>query len=67
MGGLKPIASELDQRGETVLAVPPGRWWVHATLDGAEELTWRLPVNVSGQEKMVELNLDNIYTRARSY
>ncbi len=67
MGDLKPIAGELNEQGETVLAVPPGRWWVHATIDGAEELTWRLPVNVSGHEKTVELNLDNIYTRARSF
>lgn len=67
MGNLKPVSGQLNEQGEAVLAVPPGRWWVHATIDGAEELTWRLPVNVSGQEKTVELSLDNIYTRARSF
>ena len=67
MGDLKPIAGEIDERGEAVLAVPPGEWWVHATIDGGEELTWRLLVNVSGREKTVELNPDNIYTRARNF
>lgn len=67
MGNLKPISGELNEEGEAVLVVPPGQWWVHATIDGPEELTWRLPVNVSGREKIVELTPDNIYTRARSF
>jgi hypothetical protein len=67
MGNLKPITGELNEQGEAILAVPPGEWWVHATVDDVEELTWRLPVNVSGREKTIELNSDNIYTRARSY
>jgi hypothetical protein len=67
MGNVKPITGELDERGEAVLAVPPGRWWLRASVGGAEELSWHLPVNVSGREKTVELNPDNVYTRARSY
>ena len=67
MGGREPVAAELDERDETVVTVPQGRWWVHATLDGPEELTWRLPVNVAGREKTVELGTDNAYTRARSF
>ncbi len=67
MGNQKPITGELDERGEAVFAVPPGKWWVYATVNGAEELTWRLPVNVSGREKTVDLNPGNIYTRARSF
>ncbi|HEV2706051.1 MAG TPA: hypothetical protein VGV59_09010 [Pyrinomonadaceae bacterium] len=67
MGNVKPITGELDERGEAVLAVPPGRWWLRASVGGVEELSWHLPVNVSGREKTVELNPDNVYTRARSY
>jgi hypothetical protein len=67
MGNRQPLSGELDERGETVIAVPPGRWWVHATLEGAEEITWRLPVNVSGREKRIELTTENAYTRAKSF
>ncbi|MCA1592475.1 MAG: hypothetical protein LC754_07460 [Acidobacteria bacterium] len=67
MGGRQPLSGELDERGETVIAVPPGKWWVHATLGGAEELTWRLPVNVSGREASVELTPENAYARAKSF
>ena len=67
MGNLKPITGELNEQGEAVLAVPPGEWWVHATVNDTEELTWRLPVNVSGREKTIELNPDNIYMKARSF
>lgn len=67
MAGREPVAAEFDERGEAVVVVPQGRWWVHATLDGPEELTWRLPVNVSGREKTVELGIDNAYTRAKSF
>jgi hypothetical protein len=67
MGGRQPLTADLDDRGEAVLKVPPGRWWVHATLNGERELTWRLPVNVSGREKSVELTPDNAYTRAKKF
>lgn len=67
MGGRPPIRTELDERGEALVVLQQGRWWVHATLDGPEELTWRLPVNVSGREKTVVLNAENVYTRAKSF
>ena len=68
MGERKPVTAELDERGEAVVVVTPGRWWVHAaTLDGARELTWRLSVNASGREKTVELTPENAYTRAKRF
>ena len=67
MGDRRPVAGELNERGEAVLPVPPGRWWVHVTIDGPEEVTWRLPVNVSGREKTVELTAENAYTRAKRF
>ncbi|HLM58198.1 MAG TPA: hypothetical protein VK422_18995 [Pyrinomonadaceae bacterium] len=67
MGGRQPLTAELDEQGEAVVAVPPGRWWVHATLSGEREISWRLPVNVSGGEKSVELNEENAYTRAKRF
>lgn len=67
MGGRQPLTAELDEQGEVVVTVPPGRWWVHATLSGERELSWRLPVNVSGGEKSVELNEDNAYTKAKRF
>ena len=67
MGDRQPLSADLDARGEASLAVPPGRWWIHATVNGERELTWRLPVNVSGREKAVELTPDNAYTRAKKF
>jgi hypothetical protein len=67
MGGRPKIEAELDEGGEAALEVPPGRWWIHATVNGDRELTWRLPVNVSGREKSVELTPDNAYTRAKKF
>src|SRR5579885_1401784 len=67
MGDRQPLSAELDERGEATLAVPPGKWWIHATVEGERELTWRLPVNLSGGEKTVELTPDNAYTRAKKF
>jgi hypothetical protein len=67
MGGRQPVSAELDERGEAVVAVTPGRWWVHASVGDTRELTWRLAVNVSGREKTVELTPENAYTRAQKF
>jgi len=67
MGDRQPLAAELDARGETALAVPPGKWWIHATVSGTRELTWRLPVNISGPEMTVELTPKNVYTLAKKF
>jgi hypothetical protein len=67
MGDRQPVSAELDDRGEAVVAVPPGRWWVHAAVSGPLELTWRLPVNVTGREQTVELTQENAYTRAKTF
>jgi hypothetical protein len=67
MSARPPVSARLDRAGEAVVTVAPGRWWVHATLAGADELTWRLPVNVAGREQTVELTPENAYTRARSF
>ncbi|HEX7957473.1 MAG TPA: hypothetical protein VF508_11055 [Pyrinomonadaceae bacterium] len=67
MGGRQPLAVELDEGGEAAVAVPPGRWWVHATVEGERELTWRLAVNVAGREKTVELTKENAYLRAKRF
>jgi hypothetical protein len=67
MGGRQPLTVELDERGEGAAAVPPGHWWVHATVEGERELTWRLGINVSGREKTVELTKENAYLRAKRF
>ena len=67
MGDRQRIDVELDERGEAAIAVPPGKWWIHAAIDGERELTWRLPVNVTGREKSVELTPENAYTRAKKF
>ncbi|HEX8178882.1 MAG TPA: hypothetical protein VF525_05000 [Pyrinomonadaceae bacterium] len=67
MQGRAPVAARFDANGQTVVTLTPGRWWVHATLTGPEELTWRLPVNVTGREQTVELTPDNAYMRTKSF
>lgn len=67
MGGRQKIDAELDEGGEAVIAVPPGRWWIHAEIDGERELAWRLSIEVTGREKTVELTKDNAYLRAKRF
>ena len=67
MQGRPPLTARLDANGQAFIAVSPGRWWIHATLNGAEEITWRLPINVSGREQTVELTPDNAYMRTKSF
>jgi hypothetical protein len=67
MGGRQRIDAELDEGGEAVIAVPPGRWWIHAEIEGERELTWRLSVEITGREKTVELTKDNAYLRAKRF
>lgn len=67
MGAREPIAVEFDESDEAIVEVPQGRWWIHVDLEGPYEMAWRLPVNVSGRDKTVELNFDNRYTRTKSF
>jgi hypothetical protein len=67
MGARQPITTQLDAEGKTILYVPPGRWWIHATQSGVEEISWRLPVNVAGREQTVELTHANAYMRTKKF
>jgi hypothetical protein len=67
MGARKVVSARLGPEGEAVVAVPHGRWWLHATLEGRTEVTWRLPVNVAGREQTVELSESNAFTRTKSF
>ncbi|HEY0378402.1 MAG TPA: hypothetical protein VGC87_15915 [Pyrinomonadaceae bacterium] len=67
MQGRSPVRAHLDERGQAVVMLTPGRWWVHALLSGAQNVEWRLPVNVAGRQQTVELNTGNIYARTKSF
>ncbi|HZG52873.1 MAG TPA: hypothetical protein VEZ40_12125 [Pyrinomonadaceae bacterium] len=67
MGARQPIRAQLDARGQTILYVPPGRWWIHVTQEGAQEMVWRLPVNVAGREQTIELTAANAYMRTKRF
>ena len=67
MGGRSKIETELDEGGEAAVEVPPGRWWIHAEIDGERELAWRLRVDIAGREKTVELTKENAYLRAKRF
>jgi len=67
MQGRQTVTAKLDKQGQGTVLVRPGNWWIHARLEGEEELEWRLPVNVDGRTQTVELTSQNIYTRARSF
>jgi hypothetical protein len=68
MGTRQPVRTQLDANGQTIVYVPPGRWWIHATREeGEQEISWRLPVNVAGREQTVELNGANAYMRTKRF
>jgi hypothetical protein len=67
MGGQAPVSARLDDHGQATLMLQPGKWWVHAVLPGAENLEWRLPVNVAGRRQTVDLTAENAYARTRSF
>lgn len=67
MRARQPITTQLNAQGQAMIHVPPGRWWIHATQTGAQEITWRLPVNVAGREQTVELTDANAYTRTKRF
>lgn len=65
--GRSPIVARLDKQGQGVVALSPGSWLLHATLPGEEQLEWRLPVKVGGTKQIVELTMQNAYTRSKSF
>ncbi len=67
MGGRQKLDAELDEGGEAAVEVPAGKWWIHAEIEGERELAWRLPVEVNGREKTVELTKENAYLRAKRF
>jgi hypothetical protein len=62
-----PVKARLDKQGHGAVSLPPGSWWLHATLSGDEQLEWRLPVTVVGARQIVELTPQNAYTRSKTF
>jgi len=67
MKGRRTVTARLGKEGLGLVVINPGNWWIHARLEGEEELEWRLPVTVAGRKQTVELTSQNVYTRARSF
>jgi len=67
MKGRAKVSTRLDKQGQGVVALSGGSWWLHAQLDGEENLEWRLHLDVAGPRQTVELTPQNIYTRTRSF
>ena len=67
MKGRAPVATRLDKQGQGVVALTGGSWWLHAQLDGEENLEWQLRLDVAGPRQTIELTPQNIYTRTRSF
>jgi hypothetical protein len=67
MNGRVPIKARFDPAGQATVAVPPGKWWIHATLAGTLNVEWRLPVNVAGRKQTAELTPENAYARTKSF
>ena len=67
MKGRLPVNARLDKQGNGWVSLPPGNWWLHATLSGDEQLEWRLPVTVAGTKQVIELTPQNAYTRSKTF
>jgi len=67
--GVTPVRASTDSRGRAVAMLSEGNWWLHAraSLDGGETVEWRLPVNVSGSQRTVELSRENAYERTKKF
>jgi hypothetical protein len=65
--GRPSVMTRLDQRGQGTVMLPPGRWLVHALLNGPENVEWRLPVNIAGRTQTIELTPENSYARTKSF
>lgn len=64
-----PLKRQLDARNQTVVNLAPGDWWIHATLAGAQTLTWRVPVtvNATDAQQIIELTPENAYTKEKRF
>jgi hypothetical protein len=67
MKGRAAVDARLDKQGQASISLPPGSWWLHAQLEGDENLEWRLHLDVAGARQTIELTPQNIYTRTRSF
>ncbi|MBD0327658.1 MAG: hypothetical protein ICV68_14570 [Pyrinomonadaceae bacterium] len=67
MQGRSPVKAKLDERGQAIVTLSPGRWWIHALLSGSQNVEWRLPVNVAGRQQTIELNPGNVYAWTKSF
>ena len=67
MSGKSTIEAQLDERGQATVMVTPGKWWVHAVLNGTHSVEWLLPVNVAGLKQTIQLTPDNAYARMKSF
>ena len=67
MKGRSPVNARLDKQGRGTVSLPPGSWWLHATLSGDEQLEWRLPVTVTWTKQVIELTPQNAYTRSKTF
>jgi len=61
------VSTRLDKSGQATVMIAPGKWMVHALLNGPENVEWRLPVNIAGRSQTIELTLDNSYARTQSF
>lgn len=67
MRGRTPVEARLDQQGQATVMITPGKWWIHAMLDGQYSVEWRLPVNVYGRRQAVQLTPENAYARTKTF
>jgi len=67
MKGRALVKAQLDENGQTIVMIRPGKWWLYAVLASSENVEWELPINVSGRQQTVELNATNMYARTKSF
>ena len=67
MHGMRSVEARLDEHGQATVKLAPGKWWIHATLIGAQNTEWHLPINVAGRQQTIELTPENAYARTKSF
>ena len=67
MSGRAPVEARLDQQGQATITIAPGKWWLHAVLNGSHNVEWRLPINVYGRRQTIQLTSENAYARTKTF
>jgi hypothetical protein len=69
MHNVTPVKADVNSDGYAVAQLWAGDWWLRAkaTINGSEEIEWRVPVSLSDRDQSLELSFENAYERTKKF